>query len=341
MNRAHISYVEFYITNVCDFNCEGCNRLNNYHFTGHQLWKDYAEVYEQWAEKLDIGRITILGGEPTLNPSLPEWITNIRRLWPRAEMMLLTNGTNFHRVKNLYELIKNNNVLFSVQLHNMDRYDDIIDSVRKLLVNPVFSRDTPAVRNHHKITWKESYNQVKDPSWPDVDFDTFHTLPENIQQECINIHKIDPETFMVNAARLLVTDDNNVRVSIDYAESFWLPPIWRDNNTFHVYNSDPVVAHEVCPSKNCTHLIRGKMYKCHNVALLPEFSQQFYVDISKEDQTLLDSYQPLTADKSVAEMQQFIDRLTGYIDQCKLCPSEHKRTRIKSSNVKPKVLKRF
>ena len=85
--------VEFYITNVCNLSCRGCNRFNDLNFKGHQRWADHADVYEAWSERLDLPRITIIGGEPTLNPDLELWAMNLRRLWPNAVIMIQTNGT--------------------------------------------------------------------------------------------------------------------------------------------------------------------------------------------------------------------------------------------------------
>ena len=85
--------VEFYITNVCNLSCRGCNRFNDLNFKGHQRWTEHAEAYEAWSKRLDIPRITIIGGEPTLNPDLELWASNLRRLWPDAVIMIQTNGT--------------------------------------------------------------------------------------------------------------------------------------------------------------------------------------------------------------------------------------------------------
>ena len=85
--------VEFYITNVCNLTCRGCNRFNDLNFKGHQYWDDHAEEYEAWSKRLDLPRITIIGGEPTLNPDLEKWCANLRRLWPNAVIMIQTNGT--------------------------------------------------------------------------------------------------------------------------------------------------------------------------------------------------------------------------------------------------------
>ena len=57
--------VEFYITNVCNLACRGCNRFNDQKFKGHQYWDDHAAEYEAWAKRLDIPRITIRSEEHT------------------------------------------------------------------------------------------------------------------------------------------------------------------------------------------------------------------------------------------------------------------------------------
>ena len=49
MNR--LNYMEFYITNVCNLTCTGCNRFNNYKFKGFQRWADYKEEYTQWSKE--------------------------------------------------------------------------------------------------------------------------------------------------------------------------------------------------------------------------------------------------------------------------------------------------
>jgi len=44
--------------------------------------------------------------------------------------------------------------------------------------------------------WKEFYNQIRDPSWPDCDNETdFEQLPDNIKQECIKVFGYQPNQF--------------------------------------------------------------------------------------------------------------------------------------------------
>ena len=106
MKSHYVPTIEFYITNVCNLSCTGCNRFNNYKFTGFQKWNDYKEVYKKWSEVLDVGYIGILGGEPLLTPDYINWLTGIRELWPTSTISTITNGYRLNYVPGLYEYIK-------------------------------------------------------------------------------------------------------------------------------------------------------------------------------------------------------------------------------------------
>lgn len=115
--------VEFYITNVCNLTCRGCNRFNNYKFKGHQYWNDHAEAIEVWSQRIDIEHIWIIGGEPTLNPDLEKWAMNLRRLWPNSDINVQTNGTSFNpKYNNHWKPYK---VGFGVALHDPSTADNI------------------------------------------------------------------------------------------------------------------------------------------------------------------------------------------------------------------------
>lgn len=326
---------EFYITNVCNYNCDQCNRLNNYYFTGHQYWKDYADVYREWSKKIDIETIKILGGEPLLNPSFVEWCYGLRELWPNAVMTVPTNGTRTNDIENLYNVLLENNIQLDVYVHNRTRWDEARDLA--ILQQPV--------RREYQVDlslWPSAYLQVKDPSWPEcLSADDFGSLPQFIQDECRDLHKMDPEAFIKHNNTVMLTDKNGLRVRLEMVESFITGPLrYAGDNRFAVYNSVPEEAHAICLSKRHHHFIRGKLYKCHHVALLPEFMEQFNVDISAEDLDLLNSYPALTVDQSLEDIQKFIDNIKNPIPQCKLCPSKFDNYRLNSSTQKIKLVKR-
>jgi organic radical activating enzyme len=133
--RERINYAEFYMTNVCNFNCDGCNRFNNYYFSGQQKWEDYADLYKEWGELVNIRDISILGGEPTLNPTFLDWVNGIADIWRIPKIGITTNGTRLNDVKGFYEtLLKyKGRVWVEVSLHNTDRKEDVIESCKEFL----------------------------------------------------------------------------------------------------------------------------------------------------------------------------------------------------------------
>lgn len=92
-------------------------------------------------------------------------------------------------------------------------------------------------------------------------------------------------------------------------------------DSFRVHNSDPDVAFDCCNLKHCHTIFQGRLYKCPTVALIPEFSKQYKVEMS-DDQTLeLKQYKFLDWDCPDSELQQFVNDKDSPIAQCSICPS--------------------
>jgi hypothetical protein len=150
--RRLVPYVEFYITNVCNLACENCNRFNNYKFSGYQAWSDYEHEYQHWAEHVKLQGITLLGGEPLLNPTIVDWISGINRIWNQG-VEVLTNGTRLNHVPGLYETVAANpSNWIGVSLHNINDLDRCFEEIRKFLRGPIqfWKKDDP-----------ENINEVK------------------------------------------------------------------------------------------------------------------------------------------------------------------------------------
>lgn len=327
--------IEFYITNVCNFNCSQCNRLNNYKFNGFQKWEEYEEVYTQWSQKIDFNKINILGGEPTLNPTFKQWCVGIRKLWPNAQISVVTNGTRFDYIKDFYNFSVSNQIIWDINCHNRDRYLPMYDYIRGRMTQPIEVEFKGNFDN-----WINVYNEVKGADWPECNsVKEFDSLPSFVKQECLE-REIDPESYLFNTNGLILKDANGFIAEIGYSEHFVTSPLkYAGNNIFEVYNSVPEEAHEVCISKYCHHFIKGKMYKCHHVALLPEFIEQYNVNISKQDIELLNQYIPAEIDWDDSKLVEFCENLHKHLDQCKLCPSKLEEFLFYATEEKPKVKK--
>jgi len=130
--RIYVPNIEFYITNVCNLACSQCNRFNDHAFTGYQKWSDYEAEYTDWATKIRLNKVCILGGEPLLNPTICDWITGINRLWGIG-VQVLSNGTRLNDVPGLYEALNSNNNWIGVSVHNANDLDRHFEEARKFL----------------------------------------------------------------------------------------------------------------------------------------------------------------------------------------------------------------
>ena len=287
--RIVVPKIEFYITNVCNLTCKDCNRYNNYNFKGWQDWNDYRDVYAEWAKKISIRQIVILGGEPLLNPSICDWITGINKLW-NCDIQILTNGTHLNNVPRLYDLLQTWHSWVQVSVHNVNDLEQHFQNIRKFLKEPIKFFDDKTVTNNKEIRRGADYALI---------------------------------------------DQNGVKISVSVQDSFYNISIYPNNNgKLTLHNNDPGLAHKDCgfvKYKNY-HFIRGKLYKCGPVALLPEFDQQYPLDISAEDRVLLNSYRPLSIDDFEDRGADFINNIDNVIPQCKFCPSTFSNTQIFATN---------
>lgn len=140
MTQFRLSEVEFYITNVCNLTCQGCNRFNNHKFSGFQRWNDYKEIYAKWATQLKVDNaIGILGGETLLNPDFMNWATGIRELWSDPALIITTNGYRLNQIDGFYDFVlaHKKNTFVSVGIHNKMSKPMLMDNIKKFLTGPL------------------------------------------------------------------------------------------------------------------------------------------------------------------------------------------------------------
>jgi hypothetical protein len=283
--RLYVPNVEVYITNICNIACTDCNRYNNHNFTGHQLWKDYESIYEAWAKKIRLRKITVLGGEPLMNPSVCDWIRGLNRLWNKR-VQLLTNGTRLNQVAGLYDTIAEyrheGGNWIGVSVHNTNELEKYFEEIHQFLQGPV-----------KKWVGKDALNSSGGSATWGADY--------------------------------AFEDSNGVHVHVWVYDSFYNANIHRNaQGKLTLHNSVPQAAHDVCGMamyKNY-HFIRGKLHKCGPVGLMPEFDKQNALDISDEDRVLLNSYRPLTIEEFDQNGVDFLSHIDDIIPQCKFCPTK-------------------
>ncbi len=115
-----ICHLDIHVANHCNMNCEACS-----HFSplAKDHWMISADRFENNVAQLhtkikNICSISMLGGEPLLNPDLPILLEIIRRYYPYANIMLATNAILLESMAgNLIDSIKKNRITVSISLY--------------------------------------------------------------------------------------------------------------------------------------------------------------------------------------------------------------------------------
>lgn len=190
MNKHLFSKIEFYVTNVCNLTCEGCNRFNNYNFAGWQRWSDYEEIYTKWAEYINIDKLVILGGEPLLNPDIIDWVYGLNRVFNR-NVQILSNGTRINHVKGLYEALSTNGNWMGISWHNPNTIDEFDAQVRQFLKGDVVKveKDDPRNKFGAQMAWIDE-NDVTIPLW--IQYDFYDSAIKQNEQGKFTLHNSRP-----------------------------------------------------------------------------------------------------------------------------------------------------
>jgi organic radical activating enzyme len=333
MNKIKVQSLEFYITNSCNLNCEGCNSISNFNVPANpQIWDHVKDTYSKWSEILDIDKIAIIGGEPLSNPDYKSWVVGLRQLWPNSSIAISTNALLFDKKSNsdLYELCNEYNIWLIVSLHNKTTADTVISNLCKWLIEPIQISELTEDQYVDLIprediygdVMRKNYNLIKAPDWPECNnIDDWNNLSATIRNECTSVHNF---TFTEEVVQLptakIIKDVNGVTLLIKEEWEFFTGIINHVENTFMFNNSDADVAHSVCTQRSCHQMYQGKLHKCAPSHVFKDIVDNFNTNLSADDALLIRSYQPASLDMSFEEIKEFINNLSNPIAQCKFCP---------------------
>lgn len=346
MNRINYPSLDFGITNLCNFNCDGCNRFNNFQFSGKMAWRDYADIYKQWAERINITHeIAVMGGEPTICPDFREWLWGVHQLWPDTTVKLRTNGSLLKPDDTeLYDIMKasGGKIQITIALHDCDRRAEGVAFMRAFLKGVL----TGFTAVQYEDTFRNSYNNIRGATWPDCNNSAeWYTLPEEIKQECIEVFDFEPVSFRQRAMTKLAedfvakkvnyvtfSDENNVTIHLTVDDQFWEAAVIPnyETKTFTLHDSDPELAHRPCKEFrfDVIHTSHGQLYKCSVTEMLPEFDKQFYIEMSDADRKMLHNVYPATLDMDDEELKHWFSLLDTPVPQCKFCTTNYTPKRI-------------
>ncbi|MCP4694345.1 MAG: radical SAM protein [Desulfobacterales bacterium] len=232
----HVKNVDIHVINSCNLRCNGCNHLADYGYGGVFSETDLVEWIKPWKERLFFNRISLLGGEPLLNPNLREICIAYRKLFPENEtkIRVITNGLLIHKRPWLQELIQEHDIHIQLSLHVLNgkrKNDKMIDLARRgtaLLEKWAGERPRPAdykwgrpVDAKEKLNFQVFYKgagaHIKPFNLDEIEKSKKHCTCKTLQLYKHHLYKCAPIAYLGEAlAKVGLTDDPDWRPYLDY-----------------------------------------------------------------------------------------------------------------------------
>jgi hypothetical protein len=92
-----VERLELHVTHTCNLACDSCSHYSNHGHSGNLDPAQADRWMKTWSDRLLVKEFNLLGGEPSIHPRLSEFVLMVRRHWPAAYILIITNGFFLHR----------------------------------------------------------------------------------------------------------------------------------------------------------------------------------------------------------------------------------------------------
>lgn len=160
ISSKYLPYLEFRIADHCNMNCKACAEFSGLvkkpHFPNLQ---QFTRDFERLRELIDdIGQIRILGGEPLLNPEINEYIKVSRRLYPQADIHVVTNALLLTKMpESFFDTLREYNAVVGISF-----YPPLKNSMPEIM-NFLAAKNVPHILYHKEPLNKFFVNTILKP----------------------------------------------------------------------------------------------------------------------------------------------------------------------------------
>lgn len=189
LRTLRIPHLEMDLAHLCNLHCDGCTHYSNYTLKGIVDYDAGSVWLRQWAERITPDWFAFLGGEPTLNPRLTDYIRLAAELWPATTRVLVSNGFFLDRHPDLFTVMAETGTRLDISVHSQDA-----DYVRRL--TPQFQRIMAAKRElglsvifRNSLEFYRSYRGTSQGMRPYDDGKPRHSWAVCRNKNCKTLHQ--------------------------------------------------------------------------------------------------------------------------------------------------------
>jgi len=130
----NIDQLEIHAAHICNLNCESCSHFSNSKHKGFVSIEDAEYWLSQWSKRINPKKFKIVGGEPTLNPNLIDFLQICRKYFPNSSFDLLTNGFFLHNHLDLPKTLLDLNIDLYLSIHDdSNQYIEKLKNIENLI----------------------------------------------------------------------------------------------------------------------------------------------------------------------------------------------------------------
>ena len=200
--------LDLHITHTCNLTCESCSDFTNHKLTGMLSLQDAEEWMSNWNKKLKPKKFLLLGGEPTLNKNLVEFLYLSRQMWRESSLILVSNGFFLHHHPDLGKALSHNDAELEISIHDTSKeYRNMIKSNlilckewmqnynTKVNINPAYKKWRPIYKGYGSNIMPFEDND-QESSWKNCFMKDFDDMENCYQLHEGKIWKCPPITYL-------------------------------------------------------------------------------------------------------------------------------------------------
>ncbi|MDR0869301.1 MAG: radical SAM protein [Planctomycetaceae bacterium] len=114
----------------CNLKCEHCGTFSPYR-SGLVPKEELLESFDLWSQKIQPVEIHVSGGEPFLHPDIKEVVIHLKKAWPHANLMIISNGLLLPNISDdVFQTLAGLKVKIRISKHFSDKkHEEILNNV--------------------------------------------------------------------------------------------------------------------------------------------------------------------------------------------------------------------
>lgn len=219
--------VELHLAHGCNLACESCSHYSNHQHAGLLSVGTARDWMGPWQRRLKPAQVSLLGGEPCLNPHLPQHVWLAREMFPSSRLLLVTNGFLLERHPRLPVALRGTSAVLHISVHHAgEEYQTRLAPVRRLVADWVLRWNINVAWRPSASAWTRRYRGYGSQSRPYDDGDPDRSWQNCPSKWCLQLH--EGRLWKCPAIAYLEMQDRRYSLSDEWAPYLRYEPLAPD-----------------------------------------------------------------------------------------------------------------